>query len=77
MADAAVRGESVGLATRVRRYVSDVNAEMKRVTWPDAGQIRQLSIGVVVLSLAIGGLIAIMDAILNGLLISWIPSLFR
>ena len=77
MADVAVRGESAGFVTRVRRYVSDVNAEMKRVTWPDRGQIRQLSIGVVVLSLAVGALIAIMDAILNGVLVSWIPSLFR
>jgi preprotein translocase SecE subunit len=77
VADVAVRGESAGFVTRVRRYVSDVNAEMKRVTWPDRGQIRQLSIGVVVLSLAVGALIAIMDAILNGVLVSWIPSLFR
>lgn len=76
MADVAVRGDSPGLVTRVRRYVSDVSAEMRRVTWPDAGQIRQLSIGVVVLSLFIGAVIAVIDVLLRNVLLSWIPGMF-
>jgi preprotein translocase subunit SecE len=53
-----------------------VIAEMRRVTWPDKAQVRQLSIGVVVLSLVIGGVIAIMDIILQNVLVTWIPRLF-
>jgi len=62
---------------RIRRYVTDVSAEMRRVTWPDAGQIKQLSIGVVVLSLVIGAIIAVIDIVLQNVLVSWIPSMFR
>ena len=77
MSEVAVRTESPGILTRARRYVTDVMAEMRRVTWPDAGQIKQLSIGVVVLSLVIGAVIAVIDIVLQNVLVSWIPSLFR
>ena len=49
---------------------------MKKVTWPDVGQIRQLSIGVIVLSLFIGFVIWVMDLVLQQVLVKWIPSLF-
>jgi preprotein translocase SecE subunit len=50
--------------------------EMKKVTWPDWPQVRQLSIGVIALSLFVGGLIALIDVILQNVLVRWIPSLF-
>jgi preprotein translocase SecE subunit len=53
-----------------------VVAEMKKVTWPDVGQVRQLSIGVIVLSLFIGVVIWGMDVFLQWLLVKVIPSLF-
>ena len=37
--------------TRLVTLYNEVVIEMKKVTWPDVGQIRQLSIGVIVLSL--------------------------
>lgn len=74
MADALV--QSPGVVTRVRSYVVDSMAELKRVTWPDQPQVRSLSIGVVFLSLAIGGLITILDLILQAVLVRGIPSLF-
>jgi preprotein translocase subunit SecE len=54
----------------------EVVAEMKKVTWPDTGQIRQLSIGVIVLSLFIGIVIWLMDLVLQQVLVRWIPSIF-
>jgi preprotein translocase subunit SecE len=57
-------------------FYNDVMAEMKKVTWPDVPQVRQLAIGVIILSLFIGGLIALMDVILQQVLVRWIPSLF-
>jgi len=77
VSEVAVRTESPGIVMRIRRYVTDVSAEMRRVTWPDAGQIKQLSIGVVVLSLVIGAIIAVIDIVLQNVLVSWIPSMFR
>jgi len=56
-------------------FYHDVIAEMKRVTWPDRPQVRQLSVGVVLLSLFIGGVIALMDVILQQLLVR-LPSAF-
>lgn len=53
-----------------------VMAEMRRVTWPDLTQIRQMSIGVVALSLFIGGVIAVMDFSFQQVLVKWIPQLF-
>jgi preprotein translocase SecE subunit len=54
----------------------EVVAEMRKVTWPDAGQVRQLSIGVILLSLFIGIVIYLMDLVLQQVLVRWIPSIF-
>ena len=59
-----------------RTFFSEVVTEMKKVTWPDVGQVRQLSIGVIVLSLFIGLVIWGMDIVLQFVLVKWIPSLF-
>ena len=53
-----------------------VVAEMRRVTWPDRTQIRQMAVGVIVLSLFIGGVIAVMDFSFQQILVKWIPQLF-
>ncbi|MEO8377804.1 MAG: preprotein translocase subunit SecE [Candidatus Sumerlaeota bacterium] len=76
MAEVVERVEAQGFVGRLRLYASEVVAEMRRVTWPDKAQIRQLAIGVVVLSLVIGAVIGIMDVILQNVLVVWIPRLF-
>ena len=73
MADAIVR---VGAVGRVRLFLGEVVAEMRRVTWPDKGQIWELSRGVVIISLLVGAVIAILDVILQNVLVKWLPSLF-
>jgi preprotein translocase SecE subunit len=50
--------------------------EMRRVTWPSIEETRQLSVMVVVLSLFIGGVIAVMDVSFQAILVRWIPQLF-
>ena len=62
--------------TRLVTLYNEVVAEMKKVTWPDVGQIRQLSIGVILLSLFIGLVIWGMDVALQFLLVKTIPSIF-
>ena len=62
--------------TRLVTMYNEVVTEMKKVTWPDVGQVRQLSIGVIVLSLFIGLVIWGMDVVLQQVLVKWIPSLF-
>ena len=74
MADITVKPPN--LPERTVAFYHDVMAEMRKVTWPDWPQVRQLSFGVILLSLFIGGVIAIMDVILQQVLVRWIPSLF-
>jgi preprotein translocase subunit SecE len=61
---------------RTRDFYREMRAEMARVTWPDWPQIRQLSIGVIALSLFIGAVIALMDVVLQQVLVVWIPRIF-
>jgi preprotein translocase subunit SecE len=61
---------------RTRDFYREVRAEMARVTWPDWPQVRQLSIGVIALSLFIGAIISLMDVILQQVLVVWIPRIF-
>ena len=61
---------------RLAIFWNEVVSEMKRVTWPDRPQVTQLSIGVVGISLFIGGVIWLLDLILQGVLVRGIPSLF-
>jgi preprotein translocase subunit SecE len=64
------------LPTRVVQFYRDVMAEMRKVTWPDLPQVRQLAIGVIILSLLIGGVIWLLDVTLQTVLVKWIPALF-
>jgi len=75
-----VAGEVVqaqpSLPKRVVTFWNDVVAEMRKVTWPDRPQVVQLSIGVIGISLFIGGVIWLLDLILQGVLVRGIPALF-
>ena len=75
MATVAQAPKQSYVARLVTMY-NEVVAEMKKVTWPDVGQIRQLSIGVILLSLFIGLVIWAMDVALQFLLVKTIPSIF-
>jgi preprotein translocase SecE subunit len=45
------------------------------VTWPDRTQVRQLSIGVIALSLFIGAVIGLLDVVFQAIFVRGIPSL--
>jgi preprotein translocase SecE subunit len=72
----AAQAPKENVFSRLVTLYNEVVAEMKKVTWPDVGQVRQLSIGVIVLSLFIGLVIWLMDVVLQQVLVKWIPSLF-
>ena len=72
----AAQAPKANFFSRLVTLYNEVLTEMKKVTWPDVGQVRQLSIGVIVLSLFIGLVIWLMDVVLQQVLVKWIPSLF-
>jgi len=61
---------------RLVTFYQEVIGEMKKVTWPDKQQVRQLSIGVIVLSLFIGAVIALMDVVFQAIFVRGLPKLF-
>lgn len=64
------------LPKRVVTFWNDVVVEMRKVTWPERPQVVQLSIGVIAISLFIGGVIWLLDLILQGVLVRGLPALF-
>ncbi|HET6637558.1 MAG TPA: preprotein translocase subunit SecE [Gemmatimonadota bacterium] len=64
------------LVARTSEFVSDVRAEMRKVTWPDRAQLRQATIAIIIFVLIIGALIGVMDLVLQAILVRGIPSLF-
>ena len=62
--------------TRLVAFYHGVIAEMKKVTWPDRGQVRQATIAIIIFVLAIALFITILDWILSAVLVRGIPALF-
>jgi preprotein translocase subunit SecE len=62
--------------TRLVTFYHDVMAEMRKVTWPDVGQVRQSTLLIIVFVLFVGLVIYLMDLALQGVLVRLIPSLF-
>ncbi len=65
------------IVMRTVAYYRDVVAEMKKVTWPDKAQIRQMTIQILIFVLVIGAIIALMDLVLQGALIRLPQALLR
>ena len=64
------------LPARVVNFYHGVIAELKRVTWPDFPQVRSATVAIIIFVLFLALVITALDAILNGLLIQLLPSLF-
>lgn len=77
MAVDIAQAPQTGFFGKIVSFYHETMTEMKKVTWPDKTQIRQLSIGVVVLSLFVGLLIFVVDWLLQLILVRGIPSIFR
>ena len=69
-------GENPGVVSRLVGFYHGVMAEMRKVTWPDIGQVRSATISIIIFVLILGLFITLLDFVLQGLLIKGIPSLF-
>ena len=68
--------QALSLPRRVVNFYHGVIAELKRVTWPDFPQVRSATIAIIIFVLFLALVITALDAVLNGLLIQLLPSLF-
>ncbi|HEY9479697.1 MAG TPA: preprotein translocase subunit SecE [Gemmatimonadaceae bacterium] len=57
-------------------FLQEVRNEMRKITWPDRAQLRQATIAIVIFVLVIAGFIAILDVILQAVLVRGLPALF-
>ena len=57
-------------------FYHDVMVEMRKVTWPDWPQVRQATIGIIVVVLFIGAVIGLIDLVCQAVLVSGLPRLF-
>ncbi|HEX8715797.1 MAG TPA: preprotein translocase subunit SecE [Gemmatimonadaceae bacterium] len=62
--------------SQTTEFIQEVRTELRKVTWPDRAQLRQATIAIIIFVLLIAGFIAILDLILQGVLVRGIPSLF-
>ena len=72
----AVEIPRASLPARVVTFYNDVMIEMRKVTWPDWPQVRQATIGILLVVLFIGAVIGIIDLICQTVLVSGLPRLF-
>ena len=64
-----------GLGRRLVDFYHGVMAEMRKVTWPDFPQVRSATIAIIIFVLILGLVITLMDLLLTGVLVKFIPSL--
>ena len=69
-------GSRLGFLGNLPQGWENIRGEMRKVTWPDLPQVRQATIGIIVVVLFVGAIIALMDVVLQQVLVRWIPSLF-
>ena len=48
---------------RLRVFITEVQGEMKRVTWPDLEQLRNATAVIIVFVLIVAGIIGLMDVV--------------
>ncbi len=72
----AVETPRASLPARVVTFYNDVMVEMRKVTWPDWPQVRQATLGILLVVLFIGAVIGVIDLICQVVLVSGLPRLF-
>jgi preprotein translocase subunit SecE len=62
---------------RTGPFLREVQAELRKVSWPDKRQLIEATRTIIIVVLVIAGLIAIMDLFFQVVLVTFIPSLFK
>ena len=62
--------------TQTAEFLTEVRNELRRVTWPNRSELKQQTIAILIFVLLIAGFIAILDVILQAVLVRGIPALF-
>ena len=66
----------VSTGSKVVTFYNDVLTEMRKVTWPDRAQLKDMTIKIIIFVLFIGAVIGLIDLVMQAVLVRGIPSLF-
>jgi preprotein translocase subunit SecE len=67
----------VGWVDRTRRFLVGVREELKKVTWPSRDELIKATRMIVLLSIALGITIGLMDYVLQAILVNGVARLAR
>jgi preprotein translocase subunit SecE len=76
----AEAGQGMSLTSRATEAVSWLRAariELDKVTWPTRDELIKATRMIVLLSIALGAVIGLMDLLLNAVLVTWLAALTR
>lgn len=66
----------VSAGNKVATFYNEVVTEMRKVTWPDRAQLKDMTIKIIIFVLFIGAVIGLIDLVFQAVLVRGIPSLF-
>lgn len=58
-------------------FIGEVNGEVRKVTWPDRQQLKNATGVIILFVVVVAILIGLMDIILQGILVTWLPAWLR
>ena len=70
-------GRIAGAFDAARGFIVDVRSEMKKVSWPTADELKDATKRVVLMTIAIGTAIGLLDLVLKKILVDGIAALTR
>ncbi len=65
------------MARQTATFVGEVNGEVRKVTWPDRQQLKNATGVIILFVVVVALLIGLMDVILQGILVKWLPTWLR
>ena len=65
------------LARQTVTFANEVKGEVQKVTWPDRQQLRSATGVIILFVIVVAIIIGLMDVILQGILVRWLPALWR
>jgi preprotein translocase subunit SecE len=65
------------LARQTAAFMGEVNGEIRKVTWPDRQQLKNATGVIILFVVVVAIIIGLMDVILQGILVKWLPTWFR
>ena len=71
------RAQVRAMARQTVGFASEVNDEIRKVTWPDRQQLKNATGVIILFVVVVAIIIGAMDVILQGIFVKWLPAWLR